>query len=154
MIIASNRSKLSLTAIACIFLSAGCGSDDGPSGQPVAGKVSLDGVPIENGKIVLSHVDGRSAASGEIRNGEFRLRSSDGAIPGKYRVSIHSEKKTGKTIPHPDVYGSKIEEVVEAVPTDFNVNTKLEAEIKADTDNALDFALTSPARTKSATRKR
>ncbi len=154
MSIFSNRSILTLTAFACIFLTSGCGSDGGPSGQPVAGKVSLDGKPIENGKIVLSHVDGRSAASGEIRNGEFRLSSSAGAIPGKYRVSIHSEKKTGKTIPHPDVYGSKIEEVVEAVPTDFNVNTKLEAEIKADGDNALEFALKSPARSKSATRKR
>lgn len=151
---ASNQVILWLSAFACITLASGCANEGGPSGQPVAGKVSLDGKPIENGKIVLSHVDGRSAAAGEIKNGEFHLRSSDGAIPGKYRVSIHSEKKTGKTIPHPDITGSKIEEVVEAVPVEYNVNTKLEAEIKADGENALEFALKSPVRTKSATRRR
>jgi hypothetical protein len=135
-------------------VSLGCGGSGGQSGQSVVGKVALDGKPLEKGKVVLSHVDGFTAATGEITNGEFRLRPSDGAVPGKYRVSIHSEKKTGKSIPHPDVYGSKIEEVVEAVPAVYNVNTKLEAEIKADGENSLDFALATPTKSKSPVRKR
>lgn len=137
-----------------VTLAFGCGGDSATSGQRVVGKVAIDGKPIEKGKIVLSHVDGRTAASGEINQGEFRLDPSDGAIPGKYRVSIHSEKKTGKTIPHPDIPGSKLEEVVESVPAVFNVNTKLETEIKADGENSLEFALSTPAKSKAQTRKR
>jgi len=144
----------SLAGLVCITLIIGCGDDGKPRGQPVAGKVVLDGKPIENGKILLSHVDGRSAAAGEIRNGEFRLSSSAGAIPGRYRVAIHSKKKTGKTIPHPDIDGSMIEEVVESVPSEFNVNTKIEAVIKAEGGNSLDFALKSPAATKARKRIR
>jgi len=154
MKIASKFGRLTILPTILVTLAAGCGGDSATSGQRVVGKVVLDGKPLEKGTIVLSHVDGRTAATGEITEGEFRLAPPDGAVPGKYRVSIHSEKKTGKTIPHPDIPGSKLEEVVEAVPSVFNVNTKLETEIKADGENTIEFALATPAKSKSATKKR
>jgi hypothetical protein len=151
---AIRKSLFPIVSFASMTLVVGCGGSDGPTGEPVAGKVLLDGRPIESGRIVLSHVDGKSAAVGEIKGGEFRLRPSDGAVPGSYRVSIHAEKKTGKTVPHPDLYGQKIEEIVEAVPSHYNVNTKLTAEIKADEDNALEFALASAVAKPKPTRRR
>ncbi|QDS98242.1 hypothetical protein [Adhaeretor mobilis] len=80
---------------ACLLVgAAGCGS--GTRGlAPVSGVVTLDGEPVTTGRIEFHPSSGRPA-SGEIKSdGRYQLttfQSHDGAKPGKYRVTITSQR--------------------------------------------------------------
>lgn len=93
---------------------SGCGESSDLGGTKVAtvpakGKVTAKGKPVTQGIVVLEPLlDGGSTnqASGEIgSDGSFTLRSSassEGAMPGKYRVKVESDQvkmKKGKDVP-------------------------------------------------------
>ena len=80
------------------MLLAGCG-DSLPDTVPVTGTATIDGQPIANGDVTFHPheiADGlpRRPARGSLdEQGTFQLstfRSGDGAVPGIYRVTIHS----------------------------------------------------------------
>src|SRR5690349_1325348 len=87
-----------VAGLAALVLSIvpGCGDDDGIGRRyQVSGTVTYNGKPLEKGTIKFQAAapDGRSAA-GEIEQGSYRLTTQtagDGALPGKYRVSIISK---------------------------------------------------------------
>ena len=76
------------------FVAAGCGGGaDSPS--PVHGTVYLDGQPateLAGGTVTFNSEELQRSASGEIQaDGTYRLSSvkkDDGAIPGKYQVTV------------------------------------------------------------------
>jgi hypothetical protein len=83
------------------LVAAGCGGGpDGPS--PVHGTVYLDGQPakeLAGGTVMFNSEELHKSASGEIQaDGTYRLGSltkDDGAIPGKYQVTVSPPEVSG-----------------------------------------------------------
>lgn len=85
--------RLFVTLTSMAVLSLGCGDDGGLAKRyPVSGKVTYKGEPIKKASINFIPNDPEGhPAGGKIENGEFvltTLNSDDGAIPGKYKVTI------------------------------------------------------------------
>lgn len=133
------RLKYYCTGIYLLILAAGCSSNQ-DNRQAVAGSVSLKGKPLDNGSIIFYPVETNSQAGSEIKAGKFTISKEQGLIPGKYKVFITSPD--GKT---PDVpkdtapgpsgnFASK-----DRVPASFNIDSKLEIEVKGNTPNHFSF---------------
>jgi hypothetical protein len=117
----------------------GCsGSTDDLPRQPIAGRVLWSGQPLPHGMIMfypeeLSTKEHERVASGNrIVNGWFSITRDRGPVPGRYTVSVSSEKE--------EVHRSRIEREAspgnapipekEKIPARFNSDTVLEIEIK------------------------
>lgn len=85
--------------LTCIFMLAGvsvcigCGGEEGiPGVVPVTGTVTHQGQPVEGAQIAFGpEGEGRAAAGKTDAGGRFQLttlRMDDGALPGKYKVTI------------------------------------------------------------------
>ncbi len=80
-----------------LLLIAGCGDDSGLGTRyPVSGTVTYKDKPVEKGQISFIPNDPRTqhAANGYIENGRYTLttaKAGDGALPGKYKVTITSQ---------------------------------------------------------------
>ncbi len=112
-------------------------SSDGIATVPVAGTVTYKGQPLENGQIQFLPVDG-PAAVGSIENGKFTLSTnavSNGAPPGKYRVTVFSYKET------PTKFGESTTKSV--VPTKYtNPDTSgLVVDVPPEGNSAIDIKL-------------
>jgi hypothetical protein len=88
---------------------ASCGSGE----LPIAGKVLVDGAPMESGTVRFDPVDAakRNGAGGKVEAADFQLPAGHGLVPGRYRVSATAFKKTGKTIN--DYQRGAVEEMVQ-----------------------------------------
>ncbi len=113
-----------------LLLSAGCGGgSDGPGLVDVEGTVTMDGKPLANATVFFSPagegVGGTSPSFGKTdEDGEYFLQysiSKDGAIVGKYKVSISTHAEADEDD------GTKAQR--ETVPAKYNVNTELEVEV-------------------------
>ena len=119
---------------ALCLAAAGCGK----SKPMMEGLVTLDGVPIEKGTIMLIPATGKGqSAGGGIVDGRYRIAAS----PVPVKVWINAARKDGK-MPDPLNPGSGviIDRYVEYVPDRYNENTALEVTIKPGL-NKHDFAL-------------
>ncbi len=129
----SPSSRRGLLAVALGFaLISGCGGDaanlDGSSIStvPAKGTITAAGKPVTQGIVVIEPLlDGGSTnqATGEIKSdGTFVLRSSassEGAMPGKYRVKVESDQvkiKKGKDIPEVTVEVKSGQDLTIALP--------------------------------------
>lgn len=125
-----------------LILSGGCG---GGTQASVAGKVTLDGQPVENGLITFVPMDkskGQTAGA-SISNGNYKIDSTNLPSPGTYRVEIIAKIKTGKKIPagSPSPPGTMIDETIDGIPLKYNKKSTLIQEFKVGT-NTCDFVLT------------
>jgi len=129
--------------LSCLILSGGCG---GGSQASVAGKVTFDGQPVENGLITFVPSDKSKGptAGASIMNGNYKIEGTNLPSPGTYRVEIAAKIKTGKQIPagSPSPPGTMIDQTIEGIPLKYNKNSTLTQELKAG-QNSCDFALTS-----------
>ena len=126
---------LLLVGIVCQL---GCGGEDGPATEMVSGTVTLDGAALENGQIRFSPVDGLSSGgAGIIANGKYSVKTPHANM----KVEIMSfQEIPGKMIePNP---GEKIPATKQIIPTKFNQNSELTADVKAG-QTEFDFELTS-----------
>lgn len=138
---------------------SGCGSDDGLAARyPVQGTVTYRNKPLEKGTINFQSVspEGRGA-SGDIQEGAYRLTTqapNDGALPGKYRVSIVAKdvdfseieaisKKQGGTLPSRKDIGKAFQKAKRLIPTKYESpgTSLLEADVK-EQSNTFDYTLT------------
>ena len=122
-----------LVAALCLA-AAGCGK----SKPMMEGLVTLDGVPIEKGTIMLIPSTGKGqSAGGGIVAGRYRITAS----PVPVKVVINASRKDGK-MPDPLNPGSgvMIDRYVEYVPDRYNEKTTLELTITEGL-NKHDFAL-------------
>lgn len=124
------------------LLAAGCGS--GASGRSsVEGEVTFDGTPLEQGVVTLIPTDGTKSpsAGAEITKGKFVIPETGGPMPGKFRVEITANRKTGKVRDEGSLVG-KIEVTEQYIPAKYNKNSELKLEV---TPGAVkqSFALTS-----------
>ena len=122
-----------LLATGMIF---GCGSS-GLDTQPVSGKVTFDGQPIQEGRITFRGTGSDPRAfSAEIKNGEYQMEAAVGKVrveviasrpvPGKF-----DESNPGEKVPVGEMY----------IPAKYNSQSELTAEVTSGS-NVLDFALT------------
>ena len=121
-------------AVPALLMSVGCGTS-----KPVMeGTVTLDGVPIEKGVIVLTPPDGKGQTAGcGITAGSYRMQ----AAPGTMQVSIMAERKDG-TMPDPMSPGSGaiVDRYVNYVPERYNKKSELTVTIESGL-NKHDFHL-------------
>jgi hypothetical protein len=127
------------TATALAFV-AGC--DSGPRAT-VYGIVCYDGQPVDQGGIAwipLGDASGRTGvrATGEIADGRYELDSRRGPLPGRYRVEITWQKKTGRQVR--GEAGHPKDETKQVIPVRYNGKSELIREVKAG-GNPFDFDL-------------
>ena len=127
----SNRVALLPLLVALVV---GCGPS-GPRTYRVAGSITLDGQPLETGKIFLidpeMHLD---SDVGDIVNGRFEFQ----AQAGVKRVELRAERKTGEK----SQFGGDVTE--EALPARYNSQSELQVEVTTDADkNVFPFELQS-----------
>lgn len=122
----------------------GC-SDSGRS--CVTGTILLDGQPLASGSINFFPVEGTQGpnAGAVIENGKYRIEAAKGVAVGKNRVEIRGSRNTGKKVPNLMAPGTLVDEVVEAVPAEYNTQSTLVRTISPG-HNTIDFDL-SGART-------
>jgi hypothetical protein len=140
-------------ALALAIAVPGCGDGLKPR-YPVSGKVTYKGQPVPKGTVTFAPADGEGeGAFGQIIDGGYRLTTrttNDGAVPGRYRVSIVSAEVTTPeaaldTNPNatPEAAVAKAQRTAKhRIPTKYaNADTSgLTGEVKAQS-NAIDFNL-------------
>lgn len=146
-----------LMRVCCLTLSllslAGCGGDGKKlATAPAKGKITFDGKPLAHATITLydeSNKNNPSAATTD-EDGNFKLSigGTDGALPGKYKVTIqHFVDKDGKDIPVAEGMDPMQMEMQGQAKSDMPPTyadypqSVLTAEVKEGTNNTLDFAL-------------
>jgi hypothetical protein len=133
-------SRLLILTVAVIALAGlGCSSDSDRS--HVQGAVSYNGEPVDDGGIGFLPDEGNPSqfkATGQIVDGRYNLDNKRGPFPGKYRVEIYWNKKTGRTITGRS--GATKDERRQALPAKYNERTELKVEVKPG-NNTLDFDL-------------
>jgi len=115
---------------------AGCA---GPN-SPVEGTVSVDGTPVDVGSIVFVPEGGGQPSGGDIRDGKYSIAEERGPAPGKYKVQITWNRKTGKKVKDVADTGETKDVRVQVLPDKFNKSTELTAEIKPGS-NTVNFDL-------------
>lgn len=128
--------------LAMILVSPGCG-DKFPNQGTVTGQVMLDGVPIEQGSILFSPIDGAKGAvtGGAIAKGRYELAGKAGPAFGWNRVEIRAMRKSGKMVQKPFApQGEMIEGQEESVPRSYNSESTLKVEVKPGANTA-DFKI-------------
>jgi hypothetical protein len=123
--------------LACGIL-AGCGGNAGGK-LAVSGAVSIKGQPIDEGTINFSPKDNGpgSFAGALIKYGKYSIPAEQGLLPGAYAVRISApEKQAAKVEEAPGQAGPVAKD---RVPPQYNVNSKLEFEVKAGANNQFNF---------------
>jgi len=137
-----------LTQFACVFAAAAaaivclCGGCNDPSNGrlEVAGSVTLNKVPLDQGVITFYDPAGNHPSSGAaIVDGKYHLPAGKGLLPGDYKVAIDSADATGETA-SPVQYSMRIP--VSRIPAKYNGETLLSAEVTSTGANQFDFDLT------------
>ena len=132
------RRAAPLLTAALFAMLSGCGGD--PPKAQVAGTVTLNGVPIENGTIEFypTGPTGQTAGGG-IANGAYQLEAS----VGEMIVNIRAGKVVGKKKRY-DTPDSPIDDILaETVPDQYNKLSKLKVTLKAGSNDAVNFELKS-----------
>jgi hypothetical protein len=124
--------KYFLAAMAFIILlsAIGCGNS-GP--MPVSGVVTLDGQPLERGKLDFQPTDNKGpTAAAVIKDGKYDCS----VMPGGKTVRITGGKVTGKHQFTPGVAESPmVEDIKPLVPSCYNTESTLTCEIVRGTSS-------------------
>ena len=138
----SASALLRIIAVANLVMIVGCSS--ATSRNPVKGSVSYDGQPVDYGGIAFipegaEEGEQRLRATGKILDGRYDLDANHGPNPGKYRVQIWWQKKTGKRV-QGEGPGAMIDETKQVIPPKHNTESKLIVEVESGR-NTFDFDL-------------
>ncbi|MDY3552127.1 hypothetical protein R5W24_001207 [Gemmata sp. JC717] len=116
-------------AVALLLFFSGCGDKV----SEVSGTVTFDGKAVANGDIIFESPDGSvTPAAGKIANGQYSLA----VAPGPKKVRITAPKPPTK--PDPVMGMNPIESLI---PKEYNVETKLTADLKPGKREGLNFDL-------------
>lgn len=129
--------RLLLLAVAACLVAAGCGPTD--PRVKVEGSVTLDGQPLAEGQVIFVPDDrARGAEGAAIAAGRFVIR----VHPGSHRVEIVSILREDRPVPA----GGLPEQGItfrNLVPSRYNEQSTLTADVTPAGPNRADFALTS-----------
>jgi hypothetical protein len=113
----------------------------------VTGTVTFDGQPIDNGTVLFipegdSGSQTRPKFGTQIVNGKYAFEPNFGPVPGKYKVTITWDKKTGRKISTGDLIDT--EETAQVLPPKYNSEEETVLQVTVSRrENKHDFALTS-----------
>ena len=111
---------------AALLVLGGCA--DSKSGE-VAGTVSFDGTPIEDGRITFTPADGKSStAGGKIENGKYAV---SGVPLGKSKVSISGSKVIGQKALYAGPNSPTAPVTIDPIPKKYNDNTELTFDVQS-----------------------
>jgi hypothetical protein len=117
-----------------------CGCGEPPTGNPVTGRVTFQGQPLDQGSIEFSPAAGQGTVSGGmIRDGQYTIPADSGLEPGLYHVRILSTE--GPASRTDEMPGEVKTPPKQRIPVEYNSETTLQAEIKAAGENKFDFAI-------------
>lgn len=126
-----------------LVLAGFAGCDSGSEGrQPVTGTIKFKGAPLTHGRIEFSPQE-KSAGTmegAEVRDGKYSLPVKSGLMPGKYQVRISAVDESQKAQPAEEAPGAG-PAPKELIPEQYNVNSKLTAEVTKKGPNNFDFNL-------------
>ena len=138
------RVVLALVLSSSLLFASGCGSSATVDRYAVNGAVTLDGEPLSTGAITFfPDTEGAVASGGTIQNGEFVIAKEQGLPAGTYKVSITSTVSTAPASADPNELMENPPEVKSLVPTRYNSETTLTAEVYDTAENFLSFDLNS-----------
>ena len=124
------------------LLSAGCGSASGPPLYPVTGKVTFDGKPIEDGRILFREAQGQKRGfSGAIKNGQYSLEATEGKMSVSITAAREVPGKFEESPAGPDEPKVPVREMY--IPKKYNSETTLEATVGNSGSNNVNFELKS-----------
>jgi hypothetical protein len=117
----------------------GCGRG---SRVPLQGTVHYGGTPIDNGTITFIP-DGkadetRPKAGTRIADGKYAFEPNFGPFPGRYKVQVTWDRKTGRKRSTGDA--DVRDETKQELPAKYNVQTTLTAEVNSS-QTKLNFSL-------------
>ena len=119
----------------------GCGGkSSGPATADVKGKVTLDGVPLANGKIVFDEGPSIPAAEFNIKDGAYAGQVQVGTKT--VRISAFKEPASTPSKGAPKGPGYETMQV-NILPAKYHSGSKESREVKAGGPNEFDFAVTS-----------
>lgn len=125
--------------LSAALLLVGCQAKSGPDTYPVSGTVTYQGKAVKQGQILFvpdaTQVGGGPTSGCEIIDGNFVGKSTAGAK----RVEIYGSWETGKTIKMDDGTGEVPQQA--SIPSKYNEGSKLEVELKPETNDNLKFEL-------------
>lgn len=129
-----------------MIIVAGCGA--GTNRAAVRGRVTLDGKPLVRGAIRFipaGNAEGPMAAAA-IVNGDYRLDAENGPVIGELRVEIAADEsdQLPYDIMDPAAYRRHggVPRPRQPIPGRYNTNSELEATVRAEAENVLDYAVT------------
>jgi hypothetical protein len=135
-----------MSRVVCLIpfalLAAGC--SDEPKLHRVAGTITLDGKAVEGAGVVFNPVaeDGALAAGKTDAQGRYELRTTEkeGALAGKYQVTVLLTKAEG---PQKDPGVEDKRKMTYLVPKKFSSRETSGLEAEVPGKDAYDFQLTS-----------
>jgi len=140
--------------IAISFMAAiaiGCGGGGVSGTIPVSGKVTYKGQPVAGAIVTFNAegAEGRTAVAVSGADGTYKLRTleSDGAMPGKYKVTvIKTEAAESATLSMEDAAkqaGKPAAAAKELLPPKYanGAETPLQFEVKSGAANTFDLPL-------------
>ena len=117
-----------LAGVACI---AGCGGSE----TEVSGRILMDGQPLKEGEIIFEEADNSvTPAVGKIVGGKYQTK----VLPGSKVVRINASRPSAIVDPHMGVPTSE-----SMIAEEFNVQSKLKADIRPGTQDEVNFEVTS-----------
>jgi hypothetical protein len=124
-------------AAAVLVGTGGCG---GPVRRAVAGRVTLDGRPLDEAVVMFMPLgEGGLKTGGPITAGRYAVPRDVGVLPGRYRVEIADDPPIEAAVP-PEKRRSRPRR---QVPPAYSAASPLTIEITADGPAEFDFELTS-----------
>jgi hypothetical protein len=129
-----------LGILALALLAAGCGPKT--DRLEISGQVNLDGAPLDDGLIrFTSGGDTPMAAGAVIQDGRYEIPAEKGLLPGEYVVVIHSPDNDA-----PKIHYQGIPTAPDRIPSQYNAETTLKAQVAQGEANSFDFDLSSAKR--------
>jgi hypothetical protein len=146
---------LSVFVLAAASLS-GCGGSDGLSRGAVQGRVTIGGAPLAKGRILFLPQAPTSGptVSATVENGVYELPRHEGPVAGTNRVQVEAALDLGFAIDDEAAFAQRGGRPLppNPVPPEFNRNSTLVVEIKADDENSFDVTVPAAGQTASASR--
>lgn len=132
------RTVFVLVLVALFSTLAGCGADTGGKAG-VSGTITLKGAPLESGTIQFVSEDGSQMSGATITAGKYEVPAEKGLLPGTYIVRVSSVQESGAAEEAPGDSMAAEAKNKELIPAEFNVESKVTAEIKEGTANTFDL---------------
>ena len=135
----AHQRRFFAASLAVLLVSGGCGKHGNHAA--INGRVALDGQPLEQGSITFVPIEGTQGVptGTDIKNGQYRLSSSNGPAVGWNRVEITAVRPSGKMAADPTgLPGQQREVYVSAVAARFNAESTLKVEVHSG-DNTANF---------------